>query len=109
MTTEAEEIKQAIIRLLISDSISMDDAVDYYMQSPYYHDVPSEVDVWVELINMIQRQGLKVDIQREVLARETNTTNRRLLRNQLELERKAYFKLIDRRERQKERIDRNQL
>ena len=102
--TESEEIKQAVIRLLISDSINMVEAERYYLRSHHYHDVPTEIDVWATLIPMIERQGLKMDIQREVIARETNTTNRRLLENQLELERKAYFKLIDRREVQKERI-----
>lgn len=107
--TETEEIKQAVIRLIISDSISMDDAVDYYMQSPYYHDVPSEMDVWVELIGMIERQQLKEKIQNEVIARETNKTNLRLLDNQRRLEREYTDRLIARRERQKDRIDRNQL
>lgn len=102
--TEAEEIKQAVIRLLISDNISMDDAVDYYMQSPYYHDAPSEIDVWVELVGMIERQQLKDKIQAEVIARETNKTNIRLLENQQRLEREYTDKLIARREVQKERI-----
>ena len=102
--TEAEEIKQAVIRLLISGSISTDDAIDYYMQSPYYHDMPTEIDVWVELVGMIERQQLKDKIQVEVIARETNQTNRRLLENELRLEREYTDMLIARREIQKERI-----